>query len=110
MRARTRKLLLASLTCLLTGLIWFGISEAASLKELVEGARKEGQLNVMLPGTATPELVRGLEAAMNKYYGLNLKIGHTGSGAYSKIVSIAVTEQRVGTPPTFDATVGYDAH
>jgi len=85
-------------------------AQAARLEELVEGARKEGRLNVMLPSTATPELVRGLEAAMNKYYGINLKISHTGAGAYSKIVSIAVTEHRVGTTPTFDATVGYDAH
>src|SRR3989338_5275887 len=104
MRARTRKLLLASLTCLLTGLIWFGISEAASLKELVEGARKEGQLNVMLPGTATPELIRNLEAAMNKYYGLNLKISHTGAGSYAKAASIVITEHKTGTKPTFDAT------
>src|SRR3990172_11341421 len=85
-------------------------AQAARLEELVEGARKGGRLNVMLPSTATPELVRGLEAAMNKYYGINLKISHTGSGAYSKIVSLVVTEHRVGTTPTFDATVGYDAH
>ena len=85
-------------------------AQAARLEELVEGARKEGRLNVMLPSTATPELVKGLEAAMNKYYGLNVKVSYTGAGSYSKIVSIAVTEQRVGTTPTFDATVGYDAH
>jgi len=110
MRTKTKKLLLASLTCLLTGLIWFGISEAASLKELVEGARKEGQLNVMLPGTATPELVRGLEAAMNKYYGLNLKIGSSAAGSYTKALSILLTEHRTGTKPTFDSTVGYVEH
>ena len=89
---------------------WPAVSEAASLKELVEGARKEGQLNVLLPSTTTPELVRGLEAAMNKYYGLNLKIGYTGAGAYTKVVSLVVAEHRVGTTPTFDATIGYDAH
>jgi len=105
-----RSLFAGIILSLLTVGGWPAVSEAASLKELVEGARKEGQLNVMLPSTATPELVRGLEAAMNKYYGLNLKISHTGSGAYSKIVSIAVTEHRVGTTPTFDATVGYDTH
>ena len=103
-------LLIDFIVSLLVGGSWLAVSEAASLKELVEGARKEGQLNVMLPSTATPELVKGLEAAMNKYYGLNVKVSYTGAGSYSKIVSIAVTEQRVGTTPTFDATVGYDAH
>jgi len=110
MMSISRSLLAGIIVSLLTGGNWLTVSEAASLKELVEGARKEGQLNVMLPSTATPELVRGLEAAMNKYYGLNLKISYTGAGSYSKVVSIAVTEQRVGTTPTFDATVGYDAH
>lgn len=85
-------------------------AQAARLEELMEGARKEGVLNVMLPSTATPELVRGLEAAMNKYYGLNLKVNHTGVGSYTKAASIAVTEQRTGTRPTFDATVGGTEH
>ena len=110
MMSISRSLLAGIIVSLLTGGNWLTVSEAASLKELVEGARKEGQLNVLLPSTVTPELVRGLEAAMNKYYGLNLKVSYTGAGSYTKIVSIAVTEQRVGTPPTFDATVGYDAH
>jgi len=83
-------------------------AQAARLEELIGGARKEGQLNVLLPSTATPELVRGLEAAMNKYYGLNLKISHTGAGSYTKVVSLVVAEHRVGTTPTFDATIGYD--
>ena len=106
----SRFLLVAIIVSLLTGASRLAVSEAASLKELVEGARKEGQLNVMLPSTATPELVRGLEAAMNKYYGLNLKISHTGAGSYTKVVSLVVAEHRVGTTPTFDATIGYDAH
>ena len=95
---------------LLTGANWLTASEAASLKELVEGARKEGQLNVLLESTLTPELVRGLEAAMNKYYGLNLKVGHIGAGGYGKALSIMITEHKTGTKPTFDATIGYDNH
>src|SRR3989304_1802957 len=85
-------------------------AQAARLEELIEGARKEGVLNVMLPGTATPELVRGLEAPMNKYYGLNLKVSHSGAGSYTKAASIAVTEHRTGTRPTFDATIGGTEH
>src|SRR3972149_11133939 len=99
----SRFLLIGIIVSLLTGASWLAISEAASLKELVEGARKEGQLNVMLPGQATPELVRGLEAAMNKYYGLNLKLSHTAVGSYTKAASILITEHRTGTKPTFDA-------
>jgi len=105
-----RSLFAGIIVSLLTVGGWPAVSEAASLKELVEGARKEGQLNVLLPSTTTPELVRGLEAAMNKYYGLNLKISYTGLGSLTKIVSLVVTEHRVGTTPTFDATIGYDMH
>ena len=95
--------------------LWLPVSQldaaqAARLEELIEGARKEGSLNVMLPGTATPELVRGLEAAMNKYYGLNLKVSHSGPGSYTKAAAIAVTEHRTGTRPTFDATIGGTEH
>src|SRR3989338_4651111 len=93
-------LLIGIIVSLLVGGSWLAVSEAASLKELVEGARKEGQLNVMLPSTATPELVKGLEAAMNKYYGLNLKISYTGAGDYNKAASILITEHKTGTKPT----------
>ena len=47
---------------------------------------------------------------MNKYYGLNLKVNHTGAGGYGKALSILITEHKTGTKPTFDATVGYDVH
>ena len=110
MMSLSRSLFVGIVVSLLTFGSWLAVSEAASLKELVEGARKEGQLNVMVSSTTTPEVVRGLEAAMNKYYGLNLKISYTGAGNYTKVASIAVTEHRVGTTPTFDATIGYDAH
>jgi len=86
-------------------------AQAARLEELIEGARKEGVLNAMLSGQETPELVRGLEAAMNKYYGLNLRISYTGAaGSYTKAASILITEHKTGTKPTFDATIGYDVH
>src|SRR3989337_102671 len=85
-------------------------AQAARIEELIEGARKEGLLNAMPPGTAPPELVRGLEAAMNKYYGLNLKVSHSGAGSYTKAASVAVTEHRTGTRPTFDATIGGTEH
>jgi hypothetical protein len=49
---------------------WLAVAGAARLEDLVLGARKEGELNVMLPSAATLELVRGLEAAMNLCYGL----------------------------------------
>ena len=106
----SRSLLVGIVVSLLTVGSWPAVSEAATLKELVEGARKEGQLNVMLPGQATPELVRALEAAMNKYWDLNLKISHTAVGSYTKAASILITEHRTGTKPSFDATIGYVDH
>jgi len=85
---------------------WAGFANGQGLKELIEGARKEGIVNVVLPSTATPELVRGLEAAMNKYYSLNIKVSYTSAGSYAKPAAIAITEHRTGVKPTFDATVG----
>lgn len=108
-----KKLVRYALAALL-GLFLFGhgvaVSGAATLEELIEGARKEGALNVMLPGTVTPELVKALEAAMNKSYGTSVKIKYVVAGNYVKAAAIAITEHRTGTTPTFDATIGYDAN
>ena len=54
----------------------------------------------------TPELVRGLEAAINKHYGLNLKVSYTAAESYAKTFSKLMTEHKTGTKPTFDAVVG----
>src|SRR3989338_2493943 len=103
--------------CALAGLFYLfvyvagvGILQAASLDELIQGARKEKELNVMMPGTMTPEVVKALEAAMNKAYGTNINIKYVAAGNYSKAAAITVTEHRTGTTPTFDATIGYDAN
>lgn len=87
-----------------------GVSQAARLEEVIEGARREGALNVMLPSTVTPEVVKALEAAMNKHYGTNVRIKYVAAGNYVKAAAIAITEHRTGTTPTFDATIGYDAN
>src|SRR3990167_4164937 len=103
--------------CALAGLFYLfvyvagvGILQAASLDELIQGARKEKELNVMMPGAMTPEVVKALESAMNKAYGTNINIKYVAAGNYIKAAAIAVTEHRTGTAPTFDATIGYDAN
>ena len=103
--------------CGLAGLLYLfvcvagaGILQAATLDELIQGARKERELSVMMPGTMTPEVVKALESAMNKAYGTNINIKYVAAGNYIKAAAIAVTEHRTGTAPTFDATIGYDAN
>jgi len=85
-------------------------AQAARLEELIEGARKEGVLNAMLSTAVTPELVKALEAAMNKYYGVNIKVSYIAAESYTKTASLAATEHRTGTKPTFDAALGGVEH
>ncbi len=106
----TKSLFVGFLVSLLIGANGGADSKAASLKELIEGARKEGQVNVMLPSSATPELIKALETAMNKRYGINIKVNTRGAGSYTKAASIAIAEHRTGTVPTFDATIGGATH
>src|SRR3989338_5624815 len=101
---------LTALFCLFIYVAGVGVSQAATLDELIQGARKERELTVMLPVSVTPELVKALESAMNKAYGTNINVKYIVTANYVKAVAIAVTEHRTGTTPTFDGTSGYDAN
>jgi ABC-type Fe3+ transport system substrate-binding protein len=83
-------------------------SSSAALTQLIEGAKKESELNIVLPSTARPEMIASLEAAFNQTYGLNIRIKSKPAGNYVTNAGVVVTEHKSGTPPSFDTTLGFE--
>ena len=77
------------------------------LKQLVEGARKEGELNWYAVGWMRGRVTKELAQAFNRRFGLSIKI----KGDYSRIspkFSQAIMETKTGLTPTFDVMRGPD--
>lgn len=95
----------------------YSIGEAASadgkrmLQDLIEGAHKEGQLDVMITSSAGEKGARELIAAFKKRFGLDsLNISPDLSGQESQKFNRAVAESKSGIPPTFDLMQGEAAN
>jgi ABC-type Fe3+ transport system substrate-binding protein len=81
------------------------------LQDLVEGARKEGQLDVMITSSAGEKGARELITAFKKRFGLDsLNISPDLSGQESQKFNRAVAESKSGIPPTFDLMQGEAAN
>lgn len=81
------------------------------LQDLVEGARKEGQLEVMITSSAGEKGARELITAFKKRFGLDsLNISPDLSGQESQKFNRAVAESKSGIPPTFDLMQGEAAN
>jgi ABC-type Fe3+ transport system substrate-binding protein len=72
------------------------------VQQLVEGARKEGQVNLFLVTSLSERGARELNQAFNKRFGLNVKFNST-MGDASRQFSQTVQELKIGLPPTFDS-------
>ena len=72
------------------------------LSKIIEGARKEGTLNLSAPSTLTPRGAQALIDGMNKKWGLNLGVAYVPSTSYPQIVARLITEAASGQPPSFD--------
>src|SRR4026209_2582822 len=71
------------------------------VQQLIDGARKEGQLNLFLVTSLTERGARELNQAFNKRFGLNLKFNST-LGDASRQFSQTVQELKMGLPSSFD--------
>jgi len=71
------------------------------LQQLVEGARKEGQLNVLVVSSQRDAGARELMQAFNRRFGLNLKSNTT---VATPTLSGILEELKVGISPTSDVT------
>jgi len=79
-----------------------------SLKQLIEAARKEGQLNWYPVSSLGNENAKEVEKVFNKRFGLNTRISADSSGNISTVFSKAIVESKTGLPPTFDVMYGPD--
>lgn len=101
----------ALLVSALTLIVWLASKESAfpaehtgayQLQQLVEGARKEGQLNVSLVSSLTERGARELNDAFNRRFNLNVKFNAT-LGDTTRQFSRVMEELKMGLPPSFDA-------
>src|ERR1041385_2876240 len=83
-------------------------SAQQSLKQLVEAARKEGQLNWYPVSSLGNENAKEVEKVFNKRFGLKTRISADSSGNISTVFSKAIVESKTGLPPTFDVMYGPD--
>lgn len=80
------------------------------LKQIVEGARKEGEVDAVLPSSLTPDGVAKLEKAIAEKYGVNLKINYTPARSYPQLTSQAISELRGKVTPSYDIHVSSDSN
>jgi iron(III) transport system substrate-binding protein len=108
MNAKRRTLVFLVLGCLIFPARGF----AQTLAQLVEGAKKEGQL-ILSWGTGTMGGIEGaaaLEKAFNKTYGLNLQFKFTPGPAMPQFASRIIQEAKAGQPSSTDLYVGSENH
>jgi iron(III) transport system substrate-binding protein len=77
-----------------------------ALQRLVDGARKEGQLDLMIVSSLGEKGSKELIAAFKKRFGLEITINADLSGQESQKFNRAVAEIKAGIPPTFDLMEG----
>jgi iron(III) transport system substrate-binding protein len=87
-------------------------TDAGPLKDLIEGARREGALAVVW-GAGTMggnDGVRRLAAGFNKTYGLNLDVGFTPGPSMPEVAAKVAQELAAGRPASTDVLIGSEAH
>lgn len=73
-----------------------------SLQKIIEGAKKEGTVNVMLKSSFRPSSMGRLAKEIKKKYGVDLHIKYTPSANFPKMVAAAIMEHRAGAPSSQD--------
>jgi hypothetical protein len=76
------------------------------LQRLVEGARKEGQLDLMVTSSQGEKGARELSDAFKRRFGIEITVNADLSGQESQKFNRAVAETKSGIPPTFDLMQG----
>lgn len=80
-----------------------------SVQGLIEGARKEGQLNVFLVSSLAERGARALNEAFNRRFGLNVKFNVT-LGTASREFPKLMEEAKIGLPPSYDTIYSTEGH
>ena len=103
----------AVLFVIIAGCLFVPVSKSRAqapqtLQQLIEGARKEGQLNWYPVSSLGTDGAKAIGQVFNKRFGLNLRINADVSGNISTVFSKAIVESKSGIPPTFDVLYGPD--
>ena len=72
------------------------------LKQLIEGARKEGQVDLFLEPTGSQQVVQSFRQYLQEKFDLQIKINLDPTGRSDVKTSQAVGETMQGIPPTYD--------
>ncbi len=89
---------------------WPGFIYAAPVDDLIAAAKKEGVIEFYGPSSLTQPGAQALMAALNKKYGLNIKMNYNPSTAMTRDVAQVVGLAATGVPPEWDLMVVTDAH
>jgi iron(III) transport system substrate-binding protein len=82
----------------------------AKLKEIIEAARKEGQLSIVVGEGSLGSSSGKLSKGMNDYYGLNLDVRFTPGPSMPNMVATVVQQYQAKRPATTDVITGYANH
>jgi iron(III) transport system substrate-binding protein len=70
--------------------------------QVVAAARAEGVVNAAIQSTFTPETIQRLEDAIEREYGVRLRINFTPVGNYGQRSAELLSEIQAGTTPSYD--------
>ncbi|HEY7616007.1 MAG TPA: hypothetical protein VH744_04330, partial [Terriglobales bacterium] len=82
---------------------------AASIDELVAGAKREGSVSFYAPTTVTPAGAKMLAQAFNTKFNINVEVNYVPSGSMTTDVGKLVSQAATGVPPEWDLMVIIDA-
>jgi iron(III) transport system substrate-binding protein len=82
---------------------------AASIDELIAGAKREGTVSFYAPTTVTPAGAKELAQAFNRKFGMNIEVNYFPSGSMTGDVGRLVSQAATGVPPEWDLMVIIDA-
>jgi ABC-type Fe3+ transport system substrate-binding protein len=85
-------------------------ADAAYRQQVIDGARAEGQVNVALQSAWTPDGIRALEDAVQREFGVQVKINFTPVQNYIQRFAELSSELAAGTAPSFDIHQTSDAN
>lgn len=98
-----------SLSALL--LLAFSVSAgAATVEQLVAGARQEGAIELLAPSTLGPKGAQALADAFNRKYGLAVKMNYSSSSNMTGDVARLITQSAAGGAAEWDLMIVTDAH
>src|SRR6266849_326212 len=85
-------------------------ADAATYRQqVIDGARAEGEANILLSSIWTPEALKQVEDAVEREYGVRLKMNRTPSTNYGAHAATLLSELAANATPSYDMHQSSDA-